>query len=105
MPEYASNIFWLALHLQEELILKSVLLTVFLLPTMHIHCLQALLSFLAKVVANEKQNKMSLDSLAIILAPSLFQKHNNKKVTQNEIQNGISVRDGSNFRISYSIIL
>lgn len=72
---------------------------------MHIHCLQALLSFLAKVVANEKQNKMSLDSLAIILAPSLFQKHNNKKVTQNEIQNGISVRDGSNFRISYSIIL
>ncbi|KAI6656471.1 hypothetical protein LOD99_1267 [Oopsacas minuta] len=91
IPEYASNMFWQALHLREELVLKAVLLTVFLLPTMHIQCLQALLSFLAKVIANEKQNKMSLDSLAIILAPSLFQKQNSKKVTQSEIQNGISI--------------
>ena len=71
--------------------LKSVLLTVFLLPTMHIHCLQALLSFLGKVIAKEKLNKMGLDSLAIILAPSLFHKQSSKKVTQREIQNGISV--------------
>ena len=91
VPEYACNIFWHILNMPEDCFLKSVLLTVFLLPTMHIQCLQALLSFLAKVNANEKHNKMSLDSLAIILAPSLFQKQNGKKITQNEIQNGISV--------------
>ena len=79
--------------------LKSILLTVFLLPAMHIYCLQALLSFLGKVIANEKLNRMSLDSLAIILAPSLFLKQSSKRVAQSQIQNGISVR-----RLGLSIV-
>lgn len=52
--------------------LQALNLLILLLPAVHRDCLKILVQFLSQVVAHEKQNKMGLNSVAMIMAPNLF---------------------------------
>lgn len=52
--------------------LKILKLLILQLPEAHRNVLKALLIFLSKVAENEKYNRMSLQNIAMIMAPNLF---------------------------------
>ncbi|XP_041468624.1 rho GTPase-activating protein 18-like isoform X2 [Lytechinus variegatus] len=52
--------------------LQCLNLLVLVLPDTHRATLKLLLSYLSRVVSNESQNKMSLNNVAMIMAPNLF---------------------------------
>lgn len=54
-------------------------LLVLLLPTEHRDTLKILLGFLDKVVSHEEHNKMTLNNVAMIMAPNLFFSRSNRR--------------------------
>ncbi|XP_045151439.1 rho GTPase-activating protein 40 [Echinops telfairi] len=55
--------------------LQTLHLLILLLPEVNRNTLQVLLEFLRKVVARERSNKMTLWSVSMVMAPSLFLQH------------------------------
>ncbi|KAI6653698.1 Rho GTPase-activating protein 17-like [Oopsacas minuta] len=64
--------------------LSGILLACTLLSPASLHCLQALLAMLALVAEHHSDNKMNENSLAVVIAPTLFYNRNSLKKPSKE---------------------
>jgi len=71
--------------------IKALKLLVILLPDVHRNTLKCLLDFLSKVIDNEVRNRMSLQNVAMIIAPNLFIPKKSKKNSERELTEEINM--------------
>ncbi|XP_048589876.1 rho GTPase-activating protein 18 [Nematostella vectensis] len=60
--------------------LQALNLLILLLPSIHRDCLRVLLTFLSRIISYEKQNKMNLNNVSMIMAPNLFHFSSSKEM-------------------------
>ncbi|XP_033100995.1 rho GTPase-activating protein 18-like [Anneissia japonica] len=72
MMEYISGFAQIERIPDRKRQLQCLNLLILVLSDVHRATLKLLLQFLSKVVANERYNKMSLNNVAMIMAPNLF---------------------------------
>lgn len=87
-----------------KLQLQALNLLVLLLPPVHRDTLQLLLHFLSKVIAAENVNKMSLNNVAMIMAPNLFLRPNSR-ANLNEMNKAASTTNIMRMLIKYQKII
>ncbi|XP_019617835.1 PREDICTED: rho GTPase-activating protein 18-like, partial [Branchiostoma belcheri] len=86
--------------------LQALNLLILLLPTVHRDSLKLLLKFLSKVVSKEKENKMNINNVAMIMAPNMFLvKSGSKNVNFNEVKMAAGTSEIVRMLIKYHKIL
>lgn len=85
--------------------LQALNLLIMLLPAVHQDCLKILVHFLNRVVAQEKHNKMGLNSVAMIVAPNLFICSNKSQPSLQEIKQAQGTVNIVRMLIKYQAIL
>ncbi|XP_035659554.1 rho GTPase-activating protein 18-like [Branchiostoma floridae] len=86
--------------------LQALNLLILLLPTVHRDSLKLLLKFLSKVVSKEKENKMNINNVAMIMAPNMFLvKSGSKNVNYNEVKMAAGTSQIVRMLIKYHKIL
>ena len=86
--------------------LRGILLACTLLSPASLHCLQAVLALLAMVAENYSENKMNKNSLAVVIAPTLFYNKNSLKKPLKEraiTDNIIRVSNGHILNTTYTV--